>query len=140
MHIKEIFKRGSLYKYKSRNCYRYTIEEKYVLVEIFNLINGKFRTPKIEYLYKGIDYLNKVHNTNINKLPLDTRNLNSNSWLAGLTDVDGCFYISLSGAYVLDKSINRGRVKCNFELKQRKIDKALNLSCLLFMVEIANLF
>jgi LAGLIDADG DNA endonuclease family protein len=78
MHIKEIFGTGSFYEVKSTNVCRYTISEKYSLIELISLINGKFRTPKIEYLHKAIDYINTVHNTNIKKLPIDNSNLLTN--------------------------------------------------------------
>lgn len=38
------------------------------LKKIVSLINGELRTPKIDQLYKLIDWLNKNHNTNIYKL------------------------------------------------------------------------
>jgi hypothetical protein len=46
---------------------------------MINLINGKFRTPKVKYLYKAIDHINLLYNTNIEKLPLDDSNLGSNA-------------------------------------------------------------
>jgi len=138
--IKEIFGTGSFYEIKSTNACRYTISEKYTLIKLINLINGKFRTPKIEYLYKAIDYINIVHNTSINKLPLDNSNLLSSPWLAGMTDSDGNFHISLSGVYGLTGSTHKGRVICSFTLKQRMIDNYTGLSCIPFMTEIANLF
>ena len=109
---------------------------------MINMVNGKFRTPKIKYLYKAIDHLNVVHNTNIEKLPLDKSILESNAWLAGFTDADGHFQISLEGSYGLNKSryISRGRVKCIFSIKQRVIDKLTGDSCLPFMSKIANSF
>jgi hypothetical protein len=75
MRLKEIFGTGSFYEVKSTNACRYTISEKHTLIKLINLVNGKFRTPKIEYLYKVIDYINIVHNANINKLPIDNSNL-----------------------------------------------------------------
>ncbi len=55
-----------------------------------------------------------------------------------MTDSDGCFYIS--GVYGLTNSTHKGRVICSFILKQRMVDKAVNLSCVPFMREITNLF
>jgi hypothetical protein len=75
MRLKEIFGMGSFYEVKSTNACRYTINEKHTLIKLINLVNGKFRTPKIEYLYKVIDYINIVRNANINKLPIDNSNL-----------------------------------------------------------------
>jgi hypothetical protein len=53
--IKEIFGTIAFYDIKSTNACIYTISEKYTLINIINLINGKFRTPNVEYLYKAID-------------------------------------------------------------------------------------
>jgi len=65
------------------------------LIDIINLINGKFRTPKVKYLHRAIVHLNAAHNTNIEKLPLDISNMESSAWLAGFTHADGHFQISL---------------------------------------------
>jgi len=139
-HIRDILGTGSLLKEKSSNACVYRISEKNTLITIINLINGKFRTPKIIYLHRAIDHINYVHKANIVKLPLDNSNLNNNAWLAGMTDADGNFHISLEGNYGLKKSNIRGRVKCTFCIKQRMMDKPLGLSCLPFMTEIANMF
>jgi hypothetical protein len=62
------------------------------VTRIVELINGKFRTPKINALHKIIDFLN-TKGSNIEKLPLDTSPLNNNAWLAGFVDADGSFAI-----------------------------------------------
>ena len=139
-HIKNIFGTGSLYQEKSCNVCKYSISDKNTLIEVINLINGKFRTPKLHYLHKAIDRLNLIHNLNIKKLPLDNSSLQFNPWLAGMTDADGNFIISLEGIYGLNNSLARGRVKCTFSIKQRVIDIPTGLSCIPFMTEIANLF
>jgi len=78
---------------------------------IINLVNGKFRTPKINQLYRLIDWLNKKHSLNINKLPLDDSNLLSNYWLSGFIDADGSFYIRYSVKQII----------CKFALEQRML-------------------
>lgn len=140
--MKTIFNTGSLYQEKSTNCCKYRISETNKLIEMINLINGKFRTPKIKYLYRAIDHINMVYNTNIEKLPLDNSNIESNAWLAGFTDADGHFQISLEGIYGLNKSLSlkRGRVKCIFSIKQRVIDKLIGDSCVPIMSKIAQFF
>ena len=89
-----------------------------------------------------MDHINKVHNINIEKLPLDNSSLESNVWLAGFTYADGHFQINLQGNYSLNKSLHlkRGRVKCTFSIKQRVIDKPTRDSCVPFMTQLANLF
>lgn len=81
------------------------------LYRIIKIINGKFRTPKIDQLYKLIDWMNKNHSTNIVKLPLNQQPLLSNSWLAGFIDADGSFYIRYSEKQII----------CKFSLEQRMI-------------------
>lgn len=78
---------------------------------IVNLINGKFRTPKIEQLQKLIDWMNKKHSLNIEKLPLDNSSLLNNYWLAGFIDADGSFYIRYSLKQII----------CKFSLEQRMV-------------------
>lgn len=78
---------------------------------IVKLINGKFRTPKIEQMHKLIDWMNKKHSLNIEKLPLDNSSLLNNNWLAGFIDADGSFYIRYSLKQII----------CKFSLEQRMI-------------------
>ena len=140
--IKQVLDTGSLYQEKQNNTCKYRISKTNKLIEVINMINGKFRTPKIKYLHKAIDYLNLLYNANIKKLPLDNSSLDSNAWLAGFSDADGHFQISLEGNYSLNKSRHtiRGRVKCIFSIKQRAIDKFTGDSCVPFMTIIADLF
>ena len=63
------------------------------LKKIVYLINGELRTPKIHQLYKLIDWLNKNHNTSIEKLPLKKGSLTNDSWLSGFIDSDGSFSV-----------------------------------------------
>lgn len=74
-NTKDIFGTGSIYKSKIHNACSYRVSDKKALIK---LINGKFRTPKIVYLHKAIDRINKKYNINIPKLKLDNSNLKSN--------------------------------------------------------------
>jgi len=142
--LKNIFNTGSLYQEKLNNTCKYRISKTSKLIDMINLINGKFRTPKIKYLYRAIDHINMIHNTNIEKLPLDNSSIESNAWLAGFADADGHFQISLEGNYKLNNSLSlntsRGRVKCIFSIKQKVIDKSTGDYCVPFMSKIANFF
>jgi len=71
-------------------------KEKNAVLKIVNLINGHFRTPKINQLHLLIDWLNNKHNINIAKLPIDNSPLNQNGWLTGFIESDGCFFIGYS--------------------------------------------
>lgn len=64
------------------------------VLKIINLINGHMRTPKIEALHRAINWINIKDNSSIACLGLDTSPLNSNAWLAGFSDADGCFSIT----------------------------------------------
>lgn len=78
---------------------------------IVNLINGKFRTPKIHQLHIVIEWLNKNHNTQIVKKNINLGDLDKDYWLAGFIDSDGGFFIRHSPK----------QIACNFYLEQRII-------------------
>lgn len=131
---------GGRINYQYGNTYRYSIANRNTIIFVINLINGKFRTPKLFCLYKAIDILNLKYNLNLSKLALDSSNIDSNPWLAGFVDADGCFMISLSGKYAINSIQRKTRVRCHFSIKQRIIDKLSGESCKPFMTDIANFF
>jgi hypothetical protein len=65
------------------------------VLKIINLINGRMRTPKIEALHRAISWINEKDNSFIPFLGLDKSSIDSNSWLAGFTDADGNFSITV---------------------------------------------
>jgi hypothetical protein len=65
------------------------------VLNIINLINGYMRTPKIEALHRAINWINERDNSCIPCLGIDLSPLDSNNWLAGFTDADGYFAITL---------------------------------------------
>lgn len=112
------------------------------MIEIINLINGKLGTRKVKHLDRAIDQLNALHNTNLEKLPLDISNQESKARLVGFSDANGHFQIRLQGSYRLKEflSMVRSKVKCIFSIKQRVIYKPTGDSCVLFITKIAYLF
>jgi LAGLIDADG endonuclease len=90
---------GSIETIKSKKAVKIHIRGRQSLIDTIELINGKFRTPKIEKLEKLIDYINKKWFKQIEKslilLPLDNSSLSSNSWLAGFSDGDVSFNINI---------------------------------------------
>ena len=76
--LQKILNTGVIYSEKRGVC-RYSITNADEVINIINLVNGKFRTPKILALYKAIDNLNKWRNANIVKLPLDISSLDCNA-------------------------------------------------------------
>lgn len=107
---------GSISKKKGVNAYIYSINNFSGLVYIANLLNGLFRTPKINSFHHLIDYLSPQLDSPVYKLPLDLSPLGSNSWLAGFIDADGSFQLRYTetGKY--------SKFECRFELEQRKTD------------------
>ena len=79
--------------------------------KIIYLINGKFRTPKIDQFYTLCDWMNKYHSGTITKFPLDTSYILNNSWLTGFIDADGHFYIKYTP----------NQIQCKFSLEQRMV-------------------
>jgi len=65
------------------------------VLKIINLINGHMRTPKLEALHRAISWINERDNSSIPLFGIDSSPLESNSWLAGFTDADGCFGIAI---------------------------------------------
>jgi hypothetical protein len=102
--------KGSIVKRKS-NSVELRFSAKISLIKIVGLVNGKFRTPKIDQLYKLIDWMNKNYSINLCKLPIDKSSLDNNSWLAGFIEGDGSFYIRYSSK----------QISCKFSLEQRMI-------------------
>lgn len=137
--LKLILNTGVIYKEKTGVC-RYSITNSEGVINIINLVNGKFRTPKINNLHLAIDNLNKWRNSNLLKLPLDTSKLDSNPWLSGFIDSDGHFSVKLTGEYGSDLSKTRGRVQCVFTINQSELNRLSGESNLAFMTEISKFF
>jgi hypothetical protein len=108
---------GSLIRKKGLNAYILYINDQKGILNLVNLLNGNMRTPKINYLYKLIDWLNiKNPKFNLTKLPLNTESLNNDAWLSGMIESDGHFSVrsTMTGKYP--------KIECKFELSQRKKD------------------
>jgi hypothetical protein len=137
--LKLILNSGVIYTEKTGVC-RYSITNSEGVINIINLVNGKFRTPKIKNLHLAIDNLNKWRNSNLLKLPLDTSKLDSNGWLAGFIDSDGHFSVKLTGEYGSDESKTRGRVQCVFTINQSELNRVSGESNRAFMTELSEFF
>lgn len=98
LFIQKNLNAGNVYKIKGKNAYNYTISDIKGLIKVVKLINGYMRTPKIVQLYKLIDLISTKGErpTTINKLPIDNTSLDSNAWLSGFIDADGCFSVRVS--------------------------------------------
>ena len=99
------------------------------LKKIVKLLNGELRTPKIHQFYSLIDWLNKNHSTNINKLPLKTDNLENSSWLSGFVDADGSFSVQYTKpALPGEKGAKKRKFSCRLRIEQRILDPITNES------------
>lgn len=108
---------GSLMRKKGVDAYILTINDQKGILYLVNLLNGNMRTPKINSLYKLIDWLNnKNPNLNMQNLPLNTNSLKNDAWLSGFIEADGHFSVrtTMTGKYP--------KIECKFELSQRQID------------------
>ena len=126
---------GSLIRKKGLNAYVLTvgINDQKGILNLVNLLNGNMKTPKINSLYKLIDWLNnKNSNLNLTKLPLNTDSLKNDAWLSGMIESDGHFSVrtTMTGKYP--------KIECKFELSQRQKDH-LGYSNELFLANIAKI-
>lgn len=122
------------------NYYVLSVYKLSCLYDIAKAVNGKFRTPKLEALYRLIDWLNGHGKfDHIKKLPLENSPILSNSWLAGFSDCDSTFLV----AYEISK-ITGLTVKNNFtyRLSQRSEyhRDIINFSYLPMMEQVAKEF
>ena len=98
---------GYIVKKKDKKAYVYVISTFEGILKVVNLINGKFRTNKYKRLWLLINWLNNVDidnyslknklilkDLNLEKKGIDESNILSNSWLSGMLDADGHFYVS----------------------------------------------
>ena len=94
--LADITNAGTVYDKKNAGYVIWQIQDIEGVIKIINIINGYMRTPKIEALHRAIRWFNAFYNYNIDCLGLDLSPIDSNAWLAGFTDGDGNFSISLT--------------------------------------------
>lgn len=110
---------GSISKAKGVNAYRYTVNDYSGLLSLVNMLNGNFRTIKINDFNLLINYLNyrfSHEKQNLICMDLDKTPLDKNAWLSGFIDADGCFFVN----------INKSSISCSFSLVQAIEDKKGN--------------
>jgi hypothetical protein len=117
---------GTIQKEPTSKAFRLVIRNRKGILDIINLVNGKFRTPKISALHLLIDWVNnnnlkKTNDKNIviYKLPIDNSPLESNSWLAGFSCCEGTFEVRTS-----DDGVRRN-FSTVFSISQSRIDTHL---------------
>lgn len=128
--IKNRIGHGNVYKIKDKKAVRYICKNQKGLSIILSLINGKLVSkPKYEQLinHNYTEKFNCTINPPSNQITLD------NYWLAGFSQADGCFYISL----VKSKTHKTGfSVRLEFSIKQ---NDAVPLKLLYDTVKMGNL-
>jgi len=110
---------GTVYDKKAANYVIWHIQNAKDVFKIINIINGYMRTPKIEALHRAIIWYNEFDKTNLECLGLDQSDIQSNSWLAGFTDGDGNFSITLTDRKKRGE-ISTKRVQAFFRLEIRQ--------------------
>ena len=129
--IKKYIGYGNVYKIKNKKAVRYICKNKNGLDKILSLINGKLvSTFKYEQLIKH-NY-NKIFNCEIlppsNNLSLD------NYWLAGFTQAEGCFHISIAKSKTHKTGFS---VRLEFSIKQ---NDNIPLKLLYSQIKLGNLY
>ncbi len=128
--IKKRIGYGNIYKIKDKKAVRYICKNNKGLFIILSLINGKLVSkPKFDQLIKH----NYSEYFNLNILPPSNAITLDNYWLAGFTQADGCFHISL----VKSKTHKTGfSVRLEFSIKQ---NDSVPLKLLYGVVKLGNL-
>ena len=113
--IKRRVGHGNVYKIKDKNAVRYICKNVKGMSYILSLINGKFVSK-----HKHQQLINHSYGKDYNYTilpPLNTLSLD-NHWLAGFTQADGCFHISV----VKSKTHKTGfSVRLEYSLKQNDL-------------------
>jgi Cytochrome C and Quinol oxidase polypeptide I/LAGLIDADG endonuclease len=111
-YIKKRVGHGNVYKIKDKKAVRYICKNKTGLLIILSLINGKLLS---NYKYDQIIRHSYSEQFNISILPPLKKLTLDNYWLAGFTQADGCFHISV----VKSKTHNTGySVRLEYSIKQ----------------------
>lgn len=112
-YIKKKIGYGNVYKIKSKKAVRYICKHNLGISKILSLINGKMVSK-----YKYNQLINHLYPEDFNvtiQPPLNMLSLD-NYWLAGFTQADGCFHISV----VKSKTHKTGySVRLEYSLKQK---------------------
>lgn len=117
LKIKDVIGGGTIVHPKDSNYINLLFQDVNSIQKIAVLLNGKMRTPKLEALYRLIDWLNaKFNNLNLPKLELDSSSLGSNTWLTGFIESDGNFYCG----FELGEDNIAKRVKCYMRISQKR--------------------
>jgi group I intron endonuclease len=110
---------GKVYYKANAGYVLWQIQKKEDVIKIIKLINGYMRTPKIEALHRAITWFNQFDNCSIDCLGLDNSPICSNGWLAGFSDGDSNFSITLTDRKKKGKVPSK-RVQTFFRIELRQ--------------------
>lgn len=140
IQLKSILGYGSIPKDKSEFAINFVFRNKSGIIDLLNLVNGKFRTPKISQLHKLIDWVNEnpryksLIGESLVKLPLDTCPLNTNAWLSGFSEGDSSFQIRIT------EGLQYNHLSTTYFISQSRLNSELFESYKDIMESIAHLF
>lgn len=117
--LASITQAGKVYHKLNAGYILWQIQKKQDVIKIINIINGYMRTPKVEALHRSIAWFNKFDNQNINCLSQDNSPIDSNSWLAGFSDGDANFSITITDRKKKGSVTNK-RVQTFFRIELRQ--------------------
>lgn len=80
---------------------------------------------KIHQLHSLIDWLNKNHSAQLEKLSLNKDNLEKSSWLSGFVDSDGSFSVQYTKT---ENGAKKSKISCRLRIEQRMLDPITNES------------
>ena len=120
--IMEIIKGGLIVYSKNSGYLDLLFQDLKSIQKIAVLLNGNMRTPKIEALYRLIDWLNarSTDGLKLTKLSLDSSSLGSNPWLTGFIESDGNFYCE----FKLNSEGIATLVRCYMRISQKQSYKS----------------
>ena len=121
LKIKEVIGGGTIVHPKSSNYIDLLFQDVSSIQKIAVLLQGNMRTPKIEALFRLVDWLNARSKSNVKllKIGLDNSPLGSNPWLTGFIESDGNFYCGFD----LSQDGIAKTVKCYMRIIQKRLYK-----------------
>ena len=130
LKIQEVIQGGTLEYPKNSNYVVLLFQDLNSIRKIAILLNGNMRTPKIEALFRLIDWYNAkssgfrdvkmANESKIEKLGLDSSPIGNNPWLSGFIEADGHFYCGFD----LNVDGLATNVKCYMAISQKQLYKA----------------
>ena len=107
---------GHLVYSKTGNYLLLEISDTKGLCRIVNLVNGFFRTPKLEAFERLINWVQQRVNEPLSSKGMDSSPLTSTAWLSGFTDADGNFHVIIAPRK--NKKLIRIQTQFRIEVRQ----------------------